>query len=151
MIHQLSKDSSKNIIREFASDFEIGECWGYNKFFLLDALITEGFIDNDTLILRYQVRPPTYQQKTRDQQWYIKQLENDNEQLNNEIKILREKIQATNLENRIETAIDTKKVNDDDDEYTTLEVMKLNLSLNFESFVFNSQMNSILMKIKRCK
>lgn len=94
MIHQLSKDPSKNIVREFASDFEVGECWGYNRFFLLDALITEGFLDtdNDILILRFQVRPPTYQQKCRDQQWYITHLENDNHHLHNEIKLLREKI-----------------------------------------------------------
>jgi tripartite motif-containing protein 37 len=93
MIHHLSKDPSKNIVREFASDFEVGECWGYNRFFLLDALISEGFLDtdNDILILRFQVRPPTYQQKCRDQQWYITQLENDNHHLHNEIKILREK------------------------------------------------------------
>ena len=93
MIHHLSKDPSKNIVREFASDFEVGECWGYNRFFLLDALVSEGFLDtdNDILILRFQVRPPTYQQKCRDQQWYITQLENDNHHLHNEIKILREK------------------------------------------------------------
>ena len=93
MIHHLSKDPSKNIVREFASDFEVGECWGYNRFFLLDALISEGFLDtdNDILILRFQVRPPSYQQKCRDQQWYITQLENDNHHLHNEIKILREK------------------------------------------------------------
>ena len=94
MIHHLSKDPSKNIVREFASDFEVGECWGYNRFFLLDALISEGFLDtdNDTLILRFQVRPPTYHQKCRDQQWYINNLENDNQHLHTEIKLLREKI-----------------------------------------------------------
>merc|ERR550532_2843840 len=30
MVHQ-AKDSNKNIVREFASDFEVGECWGYNR------------------------------------------------------------------------------------------------------------------------
>ena len=30
MVHQ-AKDSAKNIVREFASDFEVGECWGYNR------------------------------------------------------------------------------------------------------------------------
>ena len=94
MIHQLSKDPSKNIVREFASDFEVGECWGYNRFFLLDALVSEGFLDtdNDILILRFQVRPPTYQQKCRDQQWYLTHLETENHHLHNEIKLLREKV-----------------------------------------------------------
>lgn len=54
MIHQGSRDTSKNIVREFASDFEIGECWGYNRFFRLDLLATEGYLNTelDTLILR---------------------------------------------------------------------------------------------------
>ncbi|XP_071178420.1 E3 ubiquitin-protein ligase TRIM37-like isoform X1 [Mytilus edulis] len=77
MVHQASRDSSKNIVREFASDFEVGECWGYNRFFRLDLLASEGYLDTDTdtLILRFQVRPPTFYQKCRDQHWYINQLE----------------------------------------------------------------------------
>lgn len=42
MLHQQSKDLSKSIVREFASDFEVGECWGYNRFFRLDLLASEG-------------------------------------------------------------------------------------------------------------
>lgn len=43
------------MMREFASDFEVGECWGYNRFFRLDLLETEGFLDraNDSIKLRY--------------------------------------------------------------------------------------------------
>lgn len=54
MIHQSCRDSSKNIVREFASDFEVGECWGYNRFFRLDLLASEGYLntENDTLVLR---------------------------------------------------------------------------------------------------
>ena len=54
MIHQGARDASKNIVREFASDFEIGECWGYNRFFRLDLLASEGYhnTEMDTLILR---------------------------------------------------------------------------------------------------
>ncbi|KAK6629901.1 hypothetical protein RUM43_003722 [Polyplax serrata] len=76
MIHQGSRDASKNIIREFASDFEIGECWGYNRFFRLDLLASEGYLNTatDTLILSFLVRPPTFFQKCRDQQWYINQM-----------------------------------------------------------------------------
>ena len=161
MIHQLSKNPSKNIVREFASDFEVGECWGYNRFFLLDALITEGFLDNDNdiLILRFQVRSPTYQQKCRDQQWYIAHLENDNHHLHNEIKILRDKIHflisnkrrslPSTEKNDNEEILSTSPIDDnhqqrghtgktnivdvvrssdqeeDDDEHTSLEVMRL--------------------------
>jgi len=76
MIHQSSADPSKNMMREFASDFEIGECWGYNRFFRLDLLESEGFWNQtlDTIKLRFDVRPPTFFQKCKDQQWYINQL-----------------------------------------------------------------------------
>merc|ERR1719435_402992 len=73
MVHQ-AKDSTKNIVREFASDFEVGECWGYNRFFRLDLLSCEGYLSSDSLTLKFQVRPPTFYQKCRDQQWYITQL-----------------------------------------------------------------------------
>uniref|UniRef100_A0A452EJ89 E3 ubiquitin-protein ligase TRIM37 n=1 Tax=Capra hircus TaxID=9925 RepID=A0A452EJ89_CAPHI len=77
MVHQSCNDPTKNIIREFASDFEVGECWGYNRFFRLDLLANEGYLNrqNDTVILRFQVRSPTFFQKCRDQHWYISQLE----------------------------------------------------------------------------
>uniref|UniRef100_A0A8D3DTV3 Tripartite motif containing 37 n=1 Tax=Scophthalmus maximus TaxID=52904 RepID=A0A8D3DTV3_SCOMX len=77
MVHQASNDPTKNIIREFASDFEVGECWGYNRFFRLDLLASEGYLNmqTDTLVLCYQVRSPTFFQKCRDQYWYISQLE----------------------------------------------------------------------------
>lgn len=77
MIHQATRDSSKNIVREFASDFEVGECWGYNRFFRLDLLASEGYLNValDTLVLRFQVRAPTFYQRCRDQQWYINQLQ----------------------------------------------------------------------------
>lgn len=54
MIHQGSRDATKNIVREFASDFEVGECWGYNRFFRLDLLASEGYLNTalDTLVLR---------------------------------------------------------------------------------------------------
>ncbi|TRY99747.1 hypothetical protein DNTS_033612 [Danionella cerebrum] len=56
MVHQASSDPSKNIIREFASDFEVGECWGYNRFFRLDLLASEGYLNmqTDTLVLSFK-------------------------------------------------------------------------------------------------
>ena len=94
MVHQAG-DATKNIVREFASDFEVGECWGYNRFFRLDLLSSEGYLSSDSLTLKFQVeihqtsiivplqlialfpqvRPPTFYQKCRDQQWFIHQLQ----------------------------------------------------------------------------
>ena len=55
MVHQ-GGDTNKNIVREFASDFEVGECWGYNRFFRLDLLSSEGYLSSDSLVLKFQVR-----------------------------------------------------------------------------------------------
>ena len=73
----VASNSNKNVVREFASDFEVGECWGYNRFFRLDLLASEGYLnsENDTLILKFHVRAPTFFQQCRDQQWYIHQLQ----------------------------------------------------------------------------
>ncbi|XP_066995778.2 uncharacterized protein [Anabrus simplex] len=94
MIHQGSRDATKNIVREFASDFDIGECWGYNRFFRLDLLASEGYLNTDTdcLILRFQVRPPTFYQRCRDQQWYISQLTSAQSQHLAQINELRERL-----------------------------------------------------------
>ncbi|XP_048838445.1 E3 ubiquitin-protein ligase TRIM37 isoform X3 [Brienomyrus brachyistius] len=94
MVHQASSDPTKNIIREFASDFEVGECWGYNRFFRLDLLASEGYLNmqTDTLVLRYQVRSPTFFQKCRDQCWYISQLESAQTSYIQQINNLKERL-----------------------------------------------------------
>ncbi|XP_063721024.1 uncharacterized protein LOC134847739 isoform X2 [Symsagittifera roscoffensis] len=77
MVHHSHPDDSRNVVREFASDFEVGECWGYNRFFRLDLLAIDGFHDlrSDCLTLQFQVRPPNFHQKCRDLQWYVGQLQ----------------------------------------------------------------------------
>ncbi|XP_069917081.1 E3 ubiquitin-protein ligase TRIM37 isoform X8 [Oryctolagus cuniculus] len=94
MVHQSCNDPTKNIIREFASDFEVGECWGYNRFFRLDLLANEGYLNrqNDTVILRFQVRSPTFFQKCRDQHWYITQLEGAQTSYIQQINNLKERL-----------------------------------------------------------
>ncbi|KAL1377611.1 hypothetical protein pipiens_016145 [Culex pipiens pipiens] len=91
MIHQ---NPAKIIQREFVSDFEVGECWGYNRFFRLDLLADEGYLNShDSLELRYQVRPSTFFQKSRDQQWYINNLLRTQTLQLAEIKVLNERIE----------------------------------------------------------
>ncbi|CAH1998364.1 unnamed protein product [Acanthoscelides obtectus] len=97
MVHQASRDSSKNIIREFASDFEVGECWGYNRFFRLDLLASEGYLNvtMDTLVLRFQIRAPTFYQKCRDLQWYINQIQSRSQSC---LTPIENKVQATRFD-----------------------------------------------------
>jgi len=94
MVHH-GRDTNKNIVREFASDFEVGECWGYNRFFRLDLLASEGYLCNDSLTLTFQVRAPTFYQKSRDQQWYIHQLQTLHTQYAAQISELRARLPAT--------------------------------------------------------
>ena len=46
--------TNRNIVREFASEFDAGECWGYNRFFRLDLLASEGYLrpETNSLMLR---------------------------------------------------------------------------------------------------
>lgn len=106
MVHQASRDSSKNIVREFASDFEVGECWGYNRFFRLDLLASEGYLNVplDTLVLRFQVRAPTFYQRCRDQQWYINQLQTVQNQYISQINESKERLAAEISRNAVAAA-----------------------------------------------
>lgn len=104
MIHQSSSNTTnpKIIQREFVSDFEVGECWGYNRFFRLDLLASEGYlnIERDTLELRFQVRPSTFYERCRDQQWYIGQLLKKQEYQANEIRQLKDRLRRETARNR---------------------------------------------------
>lgn len=63
-------------MREFASDFEVGECWGYNRFYRIDLLQSEGYLNvaDDSITLKFFVRAPNYSQHCLDQERYIESL-----------------------------------------------------------------------------
>jgi tripartite motif-containing protein 37 len=46
------KEPNKKIIRDFTSDFETSVSWGYNKFFKIDQLEREGFLDPQEDLVR---------------------------------------------------------------------------------------------------
>lgn len=123
MVHQASRDSSKNIVREFASDFEVGECWGYNRFFRLDLLASEGYLNValDTLVLRFQVRAPTFYQRCRDQQWYINQLQTVQHQYISQINESKERLAAEISRNAVAATLGTAKKHGD---VTNIAVVK---------------------------
>ena len=55
------REQHQQIVREFSSDFEVGECWGYNRFYRIDLLEREGFLsDDDSITLKYYVRAPNF-------------------------------------------------------------------------------------------
>ena len=62
------------------------------RFFRLDLLASEGYLCNDSLTLTFQVRAPTFYQKSRDQQWYIQQLQTLHSQYSAQISELRARL-----------------------------------------------------------
>lgn len=84
------------------------ECWGYNRFFRLDLLAEEGYLNTskDTLELRFQVRASTFFQKCRDQQWYINQLLRQQAQNLSQIRELKDRLEREQLKNLQYSGID---------------------------------------------
>lgn len=69
-------DHDLNVSREYTSEFEVGECWGYNRFFNSNSIQEENFIDReDRLRLKFYVRASSYAQQSSDQSKYIDKLE----------------------------------------------------------------------------
>ncbi|XP_063701601.1 E3 ubiquitin-protein ligase TRIM37-like [Culicoides brevitarsis] len=101
-VQMIHPNTSKIIQREFVSDFEVGECWGYNRFFRLNLLAEEGYLNTakDTLELKFQVRPSTYFQKCRDQQHYISRLQRQEQLHLNKIKDLKGRLDQEIAKNR---------------------------------------------------
>lgn len=62
-------DSEQKVVREFASEFEVGECWGYNRFYRIELLERDGYLSgtaDDSIFLKFYVRAPTFAQLARD-------------------------------------------------------------------------------------
>jgi hypothetical protein len=74
----------KNFYQEYSSNFSNGECWGYSKFFKLNHLKNDGFINNQgNIIIKIHIRPESFSQLSRDLKNYILSLENQIHNLNN--------------------------------------------------------------------
>ncbi|KRX06279.1 TRAF-like protein [Pseudocohnilembus persalinus] len=92
----------QSVVREFASEFETGECWGYNRFYKLEMLQEEGFYNpkDDQIVLKFFVRAPSYYQKSKDQALYIQNLEDQQLELNEQVKSQNTQIDTLLSENK---------------------------------------------------
>lgn len=65
-----------SVSREYTSEFEVGECWGYNRLYKTEGILNEGFVSSDNnLVLKFYVRASSYAQQSSDQAKYIDKLE----------------------------------------------------------------------------
>lgn len=85
------KDPRKVITREFVSEFESSVSWGYNRFFKLEWMAKEGYLDTekDEVVLKYYISPSNEVQLISDLKKYIKYLEGHNTLIKQESEGLR--------------------------------------------------------------
>ncbi|PRP86343.1 hypothetical protein PROFUN_05484 [Planoprotostelium fungivorum] len=89
----------QNVVREFSSEFQEGECWGYNRFYQIEQIRQEGFISDDSdqcVTLRFHVRPPNVFQLCRDQQRHILNMEAERVQSNQREEELKSQVEELN-------------------------------------------------------
>ena len=66
----------RNYFMEYSSNFTNGECWGYSKFYKINKLKEDGFLnENGDMIVKVHIRPESFEQLSRDLKWYIYFLE----------------------------------------------------------------------------
>lgn len=70
-----NRSTKDSVIREYSSNFDIGECWGYNQFIPIEELNNDFVNDNGDLVFHVSVRNPSYRSLVRDQKQYIDYLE----------------------------------------------------------------------------
>lgn len=77
-------------------------CVSFSGFFRLDLLASEGYLNvhRDSLELRFQVRPSTFFQRCRDQQWYINHLLKKQWHHETEIKQLKDRLRREVTKNK---------------------------------------------------
>jgi hypothetical protein len=62
---------SKDYSKVFTASFKKGDCWGIKSYFPRDILEQDGFIENDSLCFRFQIRSLTNYQRASDLAMYI--------------------------------------------------------------------------------
>ncbi|XP_024371078.1 uncharacterized protein [Physcomitrium patens] len=89
LLHQTRPN--QRIVRKFSSDYEVGACWGYYQFFRIDLLEKEGYLqpDEDTITLRFYVRPLTFQQQCQDLRRSLAALQVERDESATQVTVIR--------------------------------------------------------------
>lgn len=116
------ENSKRNFCQEHSSEFSQGDCWGYNKFFKLEKIQRDGFMNKvlDRITITFHVRPETFYQLSRDLMYYISQLEKKdssrscNSNNNKEIASESNRNQAVKSKLKLSLIKNSNKNNNDD-------------------------------------
>jgi len=83
-----------HFMKEFISEHQAKDCWGYGKFFKISLLEEEGFIlpEKDQIVFKFSVRVPTYYEKCQKQEKYIQHLEKINKEALERLAELEQKL-----------------------------------------------------------
>jgi hypothetical protein len=67
------RHNSKNFSRSFESEFDLGECWGYEHFIKLTQFYEDDFynFEEDCLQIILKISPNSYFQASRDMEKLI--------------------------------------------------------------------------------
>ena len=77
ILEMVNFKNRRNYFMEYSSNFTDGECWGYSKFYKIDKLKEDGFLnENGNIVLKVYIRPESFKQLSRDLKGYIDILEN---------------------------------------------------------------------------
>ena len=77
ILEMINFKKKKNYYQEYSSNFTNGECWGYSKFYRIDKIKEDGFLnENGNLVIKVYIRPESFEQLSRDLKGYIEILEN---------------------------------------------------------------------------
>ena len=76
ILEMINFKKRRNYFMEYSSNFINGECWGYSKFYKIDKLKEDGFLnENGDMILKVHIRAESFEQLSRDLKGYIDILE----------------------------------------------------------------------------
>lgn len=116
----------------------------YNRFFRLDLLADEGYLNTnkDTLELRFQVRPSTFFQKCRDQQWYINQLLRAQSSNLSQIRELKDRLERE--QNKNCTFTGTGGATGDSGKLTKIKLITNGTNENFHDMLVIQQQQAIM-------
>ncbi|CAF0808013.1 unnamed protein product [Didymodactylos carnosus] len=104
MINQRNSSSKNHILRAFGYMFINNRHGGWQEFYPLNRLAVDGFLVNDEIKFRYQIRPSSYFELYKRSTRQLRELKNENEQLLEDID------QKTMMNEELEEEIEEKEI-----------------------------------------